>query len=64
MGLSDRFAGDRYSENRYRQERRELGEEVPHRTTYNLIGDEAGGGRSDSEGENEAGPLLEGSEGY
>jgi hypothetical protein len=58
VGLSDRYRNDRFHENRYRQERRELGETAPHRTTYNLVGEEEDEGRFGSGSEEEERPLL------
>lgn len=37
VGLSHRYRGDRFNENRYRRELQELGEDVALRTTYNTI---------------------------
>jgi hypothetical protein len=45
VGLSHRYRGDRFNENRYRRELRELGEDVAERTTYNSIGPEEGAER-------------------
>ena len=51
VGLSARHSGDRFNENRYRQERRELGEDVPKRTTYNEIKGEKEEGEKEKEEE-------------